>query len=98
MIKIEKQKLPKHVAIIPDGNRRWARAKKWQPWRGHQEGVKAFEKIGNVADELDIYCLSFWGASIDNILKRSKGEVAVLMELFRVNFGRLMQNKRIHDN
>lgn len=96
MIRISKENLPRHVAIIPDGNRRWARSKNLSPWRGHYEGVKAFEKIAKLADELGLEYFSFWGASIDNILKRSKKEVAVLQELFRVHFGRLLKNKRIH--
>jgi len=34
-----------HVALIPDGNRRWARKRKLLPWIGHLEGAKAFEKF-----------------------------------------------------
>ena len=72
MIKIDKKNLPTHLVIIPDGNRRWARAKGLHPWLGHRAGVKALEKILKIVDELDIYCFSFWAASRDNILKRSK--------------------------
>jgi undecaprenyl diphosphate synthase len=88
---------PQHIAIIPDGNRRWAREKGVSPWRGHYEGVKALERILNAADELDVFCFSFWGASVDNILERSKRETAVLKELFGINFGRLLKQKRIFE-
>jgi undecaprenyl diphosphate synthase len=94
---MKNENLPKHVAIIPDGNRRWARKKDLIPWRGHYEGVKRFIEVANKADELDIFCLSFWGASADNILERSKTEVTILMELFRIHFGRLLKNKRIFE-
>lgn len=94
---IKKENLPKHVAIIPDGNRRWAKNKGFISWRGHYEGVKRFIEVANKADELDVFCLSFWGASADNILERSKKEVMVLKELFKVHFGKLLKNKRIFE-
>ncbi len=97
MDKIKKIKLPKHVVIIPDGNRRWARARNKNPWKGHYEGAKAVETILNVADRLDLKCVSIWTSSADNILKRSKIEVAVLLEIFRANFSRFLNYKRIHE-
>jgi undecaprenyl diphosphate synthase len=71
-----------HVAIIPDGNRRWATARNKFPWDGHREGVKAFEKVLARALELDIYCLTFWGMSKDNISKRAVREVKYLLAAF----------------
>jgi len=41
------ENLPFHVAIIPDGNRRWARERGLKPWEGHEEGAKIFEKLIN---------------------------------------------------
>jgi undecaprenyl diphosphate synthase len=97
MDSIKKENLPKHIVIIPDGNRRWAKKKGLRPWLGHKEGVKTFEEILHLVDKLDIYCFSFWGASKDNILKRNKAEVAILLELFRIHFSRLLKNKRIYE-
>lgn len=71
-----------HVAIIPDGNRRWAKKRGKFPWDGHKEGVKAFEKILARALELDVYCLTFWGMSKDNISKRAAREVKYLLSAF----------------
>lgn len=72
----------RHIAIIPDGNRRWAKARGAFPWVGHEEGVKSFQKILQKAHELNIYCMSFWGMSTDNMTKREEREVSVLLRLF----------------
>ncbi len=72
----------KHVAIIPDGNRRWARARNLSPWLGHKEGVVAYENILKKALDLNVYCLSFWGMSTDNITKREAREVKFLLGYF----------------
>ncbi len=71
-----------HIAIIPDGNRRWAKLKGKTPWMGHAEGAKTFEKILKSAFEQNVYCLSFWGMSVDNIDKRPPLEVKFLLETF----------------
>lgn len=97
MREIKKENLPKHVVIIPDGNRRWAKKRGISPWKGHYEGVRTFEEILDLIDKLDIECFSFWGASKDNILKRNKVEVAALLELFRIHFTRLLKHKRIYE-
>ncbi len=97
MQQIKQDNLPKHIVVIPDGNRRWAREKGLNSWRGHYEGVKALEKILDATDNLDIFCFSFWGASVDNILERSKREAAVLKELFIIHFARLLKQRRIFE-
>jgi len=87
----------KHVVIIPDGNRRWARRKGLHPWLGHREGVRAFEKISEKAlEELKIPYLTFWGSSWDNLTKRSKTEVNFLFKVFTEQFKRIAKDKRIH--
>ena len=72
----------RHVAIIPDGNRRWARARGKAPWLGHRAGIETYEKILKKALELNIYCLSFWAMSVDNITKREAREVKFLLGYF----------------
>lgn len=81
-----------HVAIIPDGNRRWAEQKSLSPWLGHKAGVEAFEKILTKALALKIYCLSFWGMSLDNIAKRPVREVNYLLRIFSHVLKRALAN------
>ena len=75
------KKIPKHIAIIPDGNRRWAKQRGLPAWEGHREGAKVFENTLKWCKELGIKELSFWGASTEN-LERDKIEVDFLLRLF----------------
>jgi undecaprenyl diphosphate synthase len=71
-----------HLAIIPDGNRRWARTKGLLPWNGHEKAVNNFRSILDWCKEDGrIGTLTIWGFSTEN-WKRSDEEVAKLMELF----------------
>jgi len=90
--------IPNHVAIIPDGNRRWAKNKGLPLFIGHQNGAKKFEEILSKALELDIKFLTFWGASFDNITKRSEDEVAYLFKIFEEYFKRLISEPKVHEN
>lgn len=76
-----------HVAIIPDGNRRWAAQHNLAPEAGHDAGRKALEAIMDTVSVLGITHLTVWGASIDNLTKRSGAEVLYLdgafCEIFR---------------
>ena len=90
--------IPKHIAIIPDGNRRWAKSKGLKIWIGHQYGSESFKKILKAAVDLEIHCLSFWGSSKDNLKKRSRAEVKFLLNLFQKNFSELSCDKDIHNN
>ena len=87
-----------HVAIIPDGNRRWAKAKGEMPWAGHEAGVKAFEHILRKAHELNIYCTSFWGMSRDNMTKRENREVQVLLKIFENVIKKAIESKELAEN
>jgi len=90
--------IPTHVAIIPDGNRRWARKRGLQPWFGHQRGIKSFEKILEKALELKIPYLTFWGGSWDNLTKRPKIETKFLFKAYEEQFKRVAEDKRVHKN
>lgn len=97
------KKLPYHIAIIPDGNRRWAKSRGLILWKGHQEGVKRFREISEVAFRAGIPYLTFWGASEDNLLKRSKVEVRLLVSLLRKSLEQELKEKifiknKIHIN
>jgi undecaprenyl diphosphate synthase len=76
---------PKHVVIIPDGNRRWAREKNWHPWVGHVAVTKNQDKLMELfkaAGKLGIEYLTFWAFSTEN-WKRDGKEVNVLFNLMR---------------
>jgi len=77
-----KNGVPKHVVIIPDGNRRWARARGWKVWRGHQEAGD-YEHVRAIIDEakrLGVEYLSTWGFSTDN-WKRSDAETGAILKV-----------------
>jgi undecaprenyl diphosphate synthase len=88
----------RHVAIIPDGNRRWARARNLPTFIGHKEGAKTAKKIFEKAVELKIPFFTFWGTSLDNVRKREKEEVAFLFELFESYFRELLDDPKIYEN
>ena len=74
--------IPNHVAIILDGNGRWAKKKGMPRTYGHVKGCENLEKICSVAKELGVKYLTVYAFSTEN-WKRSKEEVNALMKLFR---------------
>ena len=74
--------LPKHLAFICDGNRRWARHRGLPTLLGHKEGVEAIKRVVRRASELGIENLTFFCFSTENF-DRSKEEVDYLFNLFR---------------
>lgn len=87
--------VPQHVAIIPDGNRRWAECRRLPSWKGHEEGARRFEEILDEALTLGVRVISFWGMSRDNIEKRDPFEVKRLLSLMRKKFRELGHDPRI---
>jgi undecaprenyl diphosphate synthase len=80
MKEIDKDKLPKHVAIIMDGNGRWAKKKLLNRISGHIRGVDAVREVVTACRELGIKVLTLYALSTEN-LKRPKDEVTALMRL-----------------
>jgi len=93
-----KEIFPKHIALIPDGNRRWAKRRKLSPWLGHQEGLKALEKILEKALELKVPYFTFWGSSWDNLTKRPKREVNFLIKVYNQGLKKILKEKRVHQH
>lgn len=73
--------LPKHIVIIPDGNRRWAEKKGLPSFKGHEAGSKRAQLLFESAYKFGIHTLTFWGFSTEN-WNRSKVEISFLMNLF----------------
>lgn len=94
----ENKNLPAHIAVIPDGNRRWAKQHKLDAWFGHKKGTEIMDKLADVIIEMNIPHISFWGSSKDNLKKRPKMEVKFLLNLFKEKFLELAQSEKIHKN
>lgn len=78
--------IPKHVAIVCDGNRRWAREKGLPVFEGHRRAVdKVFDELIDAASDQGVEYLTFWIFSTEN-WQRDKKEVEGLMNLFRMFF------------
>jgi len=88
-----------NVGIIPDGNRRWARQKRLEDWKGHEEGAKRAEELLKyiVKNYPEIKGVTFWAFSTENF-KRSIMEKRVLFGIFRDYIKNLMADEVIHDN
>ena len=74
------EKLPRHVAIIMDGNGRWAKKHKLSVSRGHRQGTETLREIIRHTDDLGIEALSLYAFSTEN-WSRSEEEVGALMQL-----------------
>ncbi len=79
---IDKEKLPSHIAIIMDGNGRWAKKKNLNRISGHLKGVDAVRDVVTSCRELGIKVLTLYAFSIEN-WQRPKEEVAALMALLK---------------
>lgn len=75
------QKIPKHIAIIPDGNRRWARKRLSSIQSGHREGADILMDIVKAAREIGVKEITFYGFSTEN-WHRPHEEVMMLMALY----------------
>ncbi|MCF6464703.1 isoprenyl transferase [Clostridium sp. Cult2] len=93
--KIDFDRIPKHIAIIMDGNGRWAKERFLPRTAGHQEGMKRVIEIVEVAEKLNIKYLSLYAFSTEN-WRRPKEEIEGLMKLL-VQYIRI-ELDRIHKN
>lgn len=89
------QEIPEHVAIIMDGNRRWAKKRGLPVIMGHRQGVKSIEKVLEAVKETGVKILTLYTFSTEN-WKRPKKEVDSLMNLIEEyldkEYKRLLQN------
>ncbi len=97
MMEKEMQNMPNHLAIIPDGNRRWAKERGLQPWEGHEAGAKNTEALIRYALKKGIYCLTLWGSSVDNLKKRPLQEKKALLDIYKRYFTELLTNPDIDE-
>jgi undecaprenyl diphosphate synthase len=92
---LDKDNLPKHIAIIMDGNGRWAKKRNLPRTVGHKKGLQVVEEIIEAATRLHIGVLSLYAFSTEN-WKRPKAEIGMLMRaleyFLRGKIKKLMQN------
>ena len=83
--------VPQHIAIIMDGNRRWARKNSMPIKLGHQNGAEALGKIVDYSIKIGLKYLTVYAFSTEN-WKRSPEEVADLMSLLREYLGKIQKD------
>ena len=92
-----KEKQLNHIAIIPDGNRRWAKSKGLLAWQGHMKAGEKMVEVLKHAFTLGIPYVTIWGGSYDNLTKRDKGEIDKLEEVYRILAEQLINDPQVKE-
>jgi len=80
---LKPERLPEHVAIIMDGNGRWAGTRSLKRFLGHQQGAKSVQMVADTASRIGLPWLTLYAFSLENKLRRPAAEVNFLMRLLR---------------
>ncbi len=86
-----------HVAMILDGNRRWATENELNPWLGHKKGAETVEQLLEWCEKLDVKFLTLYTFSIENF-KRPPQEIEEIMRIAEEKLRKLLLDERIHKN
>jgi undecaprenyl diphosphate synthase len=93
---LKPERLPEHVAIIMDGNGRWAGQRSLKRFLGHQQGAKSVQLVMETASRIGLPWLTLYALSIENDLRRPPAEISFLMRLLKSfledNVQRMMDN------
>ena len=93
---LDPARMPQHIAIIMDGNGRWAGKRALKRFLGHQQGAESVQFVVETASRIDLPFLTLYAFSLENNLRRPKSEVSFLMKLLK---SYLIGNvKRMNDN
>ena len=90
-------KVPKHIAIVLDGNRRYARKLGLQPWKGHEFGVKKLEQLLEWCRDLGVKELTLYSFSTENF-RRTWQEKDFLFSIFKKEFDNMKYKDTIFKN
>ncbi len=93
---IDKELMPKHIAIIMDGNRRWAKERGLDTRLGHKQGAETLEKIAKYANQIGLEYLTVYAFSTEN-WKRTKEEVGALMILLENYLDRFLNRDSLRN-
>ena len=94
--RLDAERLPHHVAIIMDGNGRWAGKRSLKRFFGHQQGAEAVQYVVETASRIGLPWLTLYAFSLENNLKRPRAEVNFLMRLLKTYLNNNVQ--RMNDN
>ena len=94
---IKKREMPEHVAVILDGNRRWATEREMPPIEGHNYGVRAGEKFLEWCFDLNVKTVTVYVFSNENFGRPEK-EVKNTLKLIEEEIVKLLKDKRVHEN
>jgi tritrans,polycis-undecaprenyl-diphosphate synthase [geranylgeranyl-diphosphate specific] len=94
---VKEGKKPEHVAIILDGNRRWASNNAMIPWVGHRQGANKVDELLDWCIDLDVKFITLYAFSTENF-NRSPKEVEAIMKLIEEKLRSILENERIHEN
>jgi undecaprenyl diphosphate synthase len=93
---LKPERLPEHVAIIMDGNGRWAGHRSLKRFLGHQQGAKSVQLVTETASRIGLPWLTLYAFSLENNLRRPRAEINFLMRLLKSylesNLQRMMDN------
>lgn len=93
---LDPARMPEHVAIIMDGNGRWAGLRSLKRFLGHQQGAKSVQLVTETASRIGLPWLTLYAFSLENNLRRPRAEVSFLMRLLKSylesNLQRMMDN------
>lgn len=82
--------VPTHIAIVPDGNRRWARMRNLPTFEGHRRGFDRANELVHFGHKLGVSTMTLWAFSTEN-WQRTKDEVGYLMQLYEVMIDRYLK-------
>ncbi len=85
--------IPRHVAIIPDGNRRWARRRGFEVWKGHEHGYERIKQVLEWLYEIGVKVVTVYALSYENCMRRPKEELEKLFELARKGLRELIEGE-----
>jgi tritrans,polycis-undecaprenyl-diphosphate synthase [geranylgeranyl-diphosphate specific] len=88
---------PEHIAIILDGNRRWASEQALNLFSGHEKGADKVEQLIDWCLQLGVKSITLYMFSTENF-QRSKSEVEEIMRIAEERFQRILADERIHEN
>ena len=86
-----------HIAIILDGNRRWASENELNPWLGHRKGAETVEQLLDWCEKLNVKLVTLYTFSTENF-RRTPGEIDEIMKITEEKFRKLLTDERIHRN